>query len=281
MLIILVLLAALGFSAGSCWGSGAFESLRWLWQLPLGFAGAVLGLTVLLLLFFFAAAQVIDTRKPQQKDSRFYRVMLEHYLAAARVVLRIRIHTAGLENVPADGRFLLVCNHCHDSDPAMLLSVLAGRQLSFISKQEVSGYFIVGKIMHRLLCQPINRENDREALKTILRCVQILKDDLASVAVFPEGYVYPDRKLHHFRHGVFKIAKKAKVPVVVCTMQGTKDVFHNILHGKACDIQLHFLPTVSVEEHENLTTVELSEKIYAMMAADLGPENISAEAQTP
>ena len=67
------------------------------------------------------------------------------------------------------------------------------------------------------------------------------------------------------------------MPVVVCTMTGTKDVFHNILHCKSLDINLHFLGTIPVEEHEKLTTVQLSEQVYDMMAADLGPENISTE----
>ena len=277
MLITLVLLASLGAALGFCTGMEAFSGLQWLWLLPVSFAVSLLVFTLLAAAFFLVASLIIDTGKPQTKDSKFYRRLVEIYLAAARVVLRIRIHTEGLERVPATGRFLLVCNHCHDSDPALLLSVLAGKQLAFIAKREVMDFFVVGKLLHKLLGQAVNRENDREALKTILRCVQLLQEDIASVAVFPEGYIYPDRKLHHFRHGVFKIAKKAKVPVVVCTMTGTKDVYDRILGGKALDIQLHFLGTIPVEEHENLTTVELSEKVYNMMAEDLGPENVSSE----
>lgn len=277
MLIALVLLASLGAACGFCTGMEAFCDFRWLWMLPVSFLVSLVVFALLAVVFFLVASLVIDTRKPQTRDSRFYRRLVEVYLEAARTVLRIRIHTQGLEHVPATGRFLLVCNHCHDSDPAMLLSVLAGKQLAFIAKREVMDYFVVGKLLHKLLGQAVNRENDREALKAIIKCVQILQEDTASVAVFPEGYIYPDRKLHHFRHGVFKIAKKAKVPVVVCTMTGTKDVFYNILHGKSLDIQLHFLGTIPVEEHENLTTVQLSQQVYDMMAADLGPENISTE----
>ena len=277
MLIILVLLASLGAACGFCAGKGAFFAWQWLWMLPVSFLVSLVVFTLLALAFFLVASLVIDTRKSQDKDSKFYRRLVEVYLAALRTVLRIRIHVQGLEHVPANGRFLLVCNHCHDSDPAMLLSVLEGKQLAFVAKREVMDYFLVGKLLHKLLGQAVNRENDREALKAIIKCVQLLQEDTASVAVFPEGYIYPDRKLHHFRHGVFKIAKKAKVPVVVCTMTGTKDVFHNILHCKSLDINLHFLGTIPVEEHEKLTTVQLSEQVYDMMAADLGPENISTE----
>ena len=109
--------------------------------------------------------------------------------------------------------------------PVTLLRYFSGSQLAFITKRENMSMFVVGKMMHKILCQPINRENDKEALKTILKCIQLLKDDMASVAAFPEGYTSVDGLLHHFRHGIFKIATKAKVPIVVCTLQNTNKPF--------------------------------------------------------
>ena len=147
-------------------------------------------------------------------------------------------------------------------------------QLAFISKRENSSMFLVGKLMHKILCQLINRENDREALKTILRCVDILKNDQASVAVFPEGYTSMDEKLHPFRAGVFKIALRAKVPVVVCTLQNTQKIFHNALRLRPTDVHLHLLEVIPVEEVERLTAVELSHRVHKLMADDLGPENV-------
>ena len=275
-----MLIAGIGLLSGifAVWGcltSGAFAGVTWLWALPLGFVGSVLSLTIFALLFFLVAGLIIDTSKPQLKDSRFYRGMLELYLPALQKVLRIRIDATGLDLVPPNGRFLLVCNHTHDSDPAILMLTLRGRQLAFISKREVSGFFLVGKIMHKLMCQPINRENDREALKTILKCIEIIKEDKASVAVFPEGYIHEDKKLHRFRPGVFKVATKAKVPIVVCTMRGTADVLNRFMHLKPSTVDVRLLQVIQPEEYEGITTVELADRIYQMMAQDLGPELVS------
>ena len=86
-------------------------------------------------------------------------------------------------------------------------------------------------------------------MKTILKCIQILKEDKASIAVFPEGGILSeDGKLHHFRPGVFKIAQKANVPVVVCTLHNTKDVVHNILHLKPSSVQMKVLEVFPAEE---------------------------------
>ena len=97
------------------------------------------------------------------------------------------------------------------------------------------------------------------------------------MAVFPEGYIHDDRKLHRFRPGVFKIAQKAQVPIVVCTLHNTKYVYDNIVHMRPSDIKLHLLTVIAPEEYAHMTTVELSNRIYEMMAQDRGPENVYAE----
>ena len=137
--------------------------------------------------------------------------------------------------------------------------------------------FLVGKMMHKIQCQLIDRENDREALKTILKCIQMLKEDKCSVGVFPEGYIAPDRKLHSFRAGVFKIAQKAQVPIVVCTLTNTASAISRLLKLKPSDIRLSVLKVIEQEELKGRKTVEISDEIYAMMAQDLGPENVSSE----
>ena len=258
-----------------CLLTGGFAGLGWLWMVPVMTLGFVLLGILLAFLFLLLLASAVDLNKEQKEDSRLYRKTVELYLKSALPPLRWHVKTTGMEKVPASGRFLLVCNHVSLADPVVLLRVFAGKQLAFISKRENQTMFLVGKLMHKMLCQPVNRENDREALKTIIRCIQLIREDKASVAVFPEGYIHEDKKLHHFRSGVFKIAKKTEVPIVVCTVKNTKDAISNLLHHRRTDIQVSVLDTIQPEAYADLTTVELGEKIYQMMAADLGPENIS------
>ena len=277
MLIGGITLLSIALSGLLCWAAGGFESLAWLWLLPCGFAGAFLclGILAFLALWFFCA--IVDQNKPQEKDSKFYRTLLHLFVDAILPLARVKVKTQGLEKTPRDTRFLLVCNHIDNIDPAFLLTCFRHSQLAFISKREVQSYFLVGKLMHKILCQPINRENDREALKTILKCIQILKEDKASIAVFPEGYIHKDRKLHHFRSGVFKIATKTKVPIVVCTIRDTRFVLGKAMKLQPSSVDVRLLQVIGPEEYENLTTVDLAEQIYQIMARDLGPELVSQE----
>ena len=273
-IVILSVLAAAGVGALSGW----FATLAWLWQLPLTALGFVLLGLLLAFLFLLLLASRVDLSQEQQEDSKLYRKTIELYLQSALPVLRWDITTKGMEKLPETGRFFLVCNHVALADPVVLLRVFTGRQVAFISKRENQTMFLVGKLMHKMLCQPINRENDREALKTILRCIQILREDKASVGVFPEGYIHPDKKLHHFRSGVFKIATKTQVPIVVCTLKGTKDAISNLLHFRYTPIEASVLAVIQPEEYAQLNTTQIAQQVYDLMAADLGPDEVAQEA---
>ena len=255
-----------------CALTSAFESPMWLWLLPVGFLGGFLLLVLLAFLFLLALCAAVDPDAPQEKDSKFYRAVVNLCADTILTFARVHVETKGLEKTPKDGRFLLVCNHLHDGDPVVLLRYFKKSQLAFVGKREVRDMFIVGKLMPKILCQFINRENDREALKTIIRCIQLLKEDKVSIGIFPEGYIHPDRRLHPFRPGVFKIAQKANVPIVVCTLQNTQCMIKNFLKGKPTKVQLHLLDVIPAESLQGRTTVEIAQEIHAMMAEDLDPE---------
>lgn len=284
LLTVITVLAVLG-AAGICLGTGAFAAWAWLWALPVSFAGIWLFALLAAVFLLYLVCRRVDLSVPQEEDDPRFRRFAGIYIdALLRLTMRLRV--SGREKLPTSGRFLLVCNHLCDLDPPVLLHAFPDSQLAFISKRENSTMPIVGGIMHRLMCQMINRENDREALKTILRCIQLIKEDKVSIAVFPEGYTSRDGKLHHFRSGVFKIALKTGVPIVVCTIRGTNRVFSGLqpfslssIHPGA-RVEAHLVDVISPESYRGKTAVEIGDQVYAMMLRDLGPAYAPAE-ETP
>ena len=282
--MVIGIVAALSaiLAAAICLGAGSFESLAWLWMLPVGWIGSFLGIILLAFLVIVVMTAFVDLDKEQKKDNALYRWALYLVADAAHTVLQVRVHTRGLEKIPTDGRVLLVCNHLNNADPVIIMhQVKKYQKLTFIAKREVGSMFVVGKFLHKMLGQRINRENDREALKTILKCIEIIKEDKASIAVFPEGGILGGNVLHPFRHGVFKIALRTKVPVVVCTLWGTQDVFHNGLRLKPTDVDFHVLGVIRPEAYQSMTAVELGKIAYNMMAEDLGPDRVLPLEETP
>lgn len=102
--------------------------------------------------------------------------------------------------------------------------------------------------MREVLCLPVDRNNDRESLKSILKAIQFIKDDKASIAVFPEGGTNKtDAPLLPYRSGVFKIAQKANVPIVVCSLVNSRAILHNMFR-KHTEVWLDVLDIVPAEE---------------------------------
>ena len=269
MLLAIILLAALIGAAILTACLGGFAGLAFLWQLPVFFLGCFLALLLLAFLFLFACCAAVNMKKPQEKDSPFYRQMLYLYAELAASLLQMKIQPKGFQQIPKDGRFLVVCNHLGLLDPVALHLIFRKNLLAFISKKENGTMFIINKLMHKTLCMPIDRENDRAALRTILRAIRLLKEDKASVGVFPEGYTSLDGKLHEFRCGVFKIALKANVPIVVCTLQNTQYVFRNALRLRRTAVPAELLAVLQPEELQGKNTIEIGQIVHDLMAKNL------------
>ena len=281
MLIKTVAVLSALIALGVCFLVGGFASLGWLWMVPVGFLGAFVALGLLAFGFLYVLCRRVDTSVPQEHDDPFYRKVTYLYCEAICTLLRMKVHAVGLEKTPTGGRFLLVCNHLYELDPVVLYAYFQKSQLAFISKRENNAMFMVGNLMHRLMAQLINRENDREALKTILKCIDLIKQDEVSIAVFPEGYISKDHHLQKLRSGALKIATKAKVPIAVCTIQGTDKVVGNMKRLRSTPIELHLIDVISVEAQQGRTATDIGEQIYQMMAADLGPDYAPLDAETP
>lgn len=252
--------------------AGLGAKLLWL----VFFAGGWVLCLMMCFLAVWIPAVKADPDHEQEHDDPYIRTIVKLYAPAVFKLLGCKIETAGTDKLPKEGRFLLVCNHLHDLDPGIPLAVFPDAQLAFISKKENRKKPIIGPLMPRLLCQYIDRENDRAALKTILKCISILKEDKANIAVFPEGGIIKDgRLLHDFRPGVFKIAQKAEVPIVVCTLNGTRDIVRNVRKLRRTTVHFHLLEVIPAAELKGIPTTQIAERVHGIMAADLGQENVA------
>ena len=274
--MLLGMMNALAFALAVtvCIVTGAFETLHFLWLMPVGFLAGFLLLAAVVFAALVIMCKRIDPEKIGDEDSPRFRRFIMDLVHAIVTVLPVKVRMKGTENIPSDGRFLLVSNHLDNIDPAVFFYCFPHSQMAFVGKKETQNMFLVNKVMPKLLCPTIDRENDREALKGILRCISLLKSDTVSIAIFPEGRINKYRKLAHFRPGVFKIAQKANVPIVVCTLQGSNRVIPNLLKLKGSTVKVHLLDVIPPESLTGRTTVDIAQQVYDIMAADLGPENI-------
>lgn len=198
-------------------------------------------------LLLFISAAFVDSRRLYNKHSGYYRWLLVSSTWHLIFVGRVRFHTKGLEKIPKDQRFLLVCNHRSKLDPITTWYLLQDYDISFISKEENFHVPCWGKLIRRCCFLPIDRENPRNAMKTINMAADLIKDDQVSIAVYPEGTRNFGEGLLPFHNGIFKIAQKANVPVVICGISGAENMKKNFpLHRT--DIAFEVLDVIPADK---------------------------------
>jgi 1-acyl-sn-glycerol-3-phosphate acyltransferase len=137
-------------------------------------------------------------------------------LGVARPAARLRI--AGLEHVPATGPVLVVSNHLHNADPA-LLGMAFPRPLYFMAKRELFGNRAFGALMRWLGAFPVDRgKADRAAI----RQAEALLAAGEAVAMFPEGTRSATGKLGAGQPGVGLILLRSNAPVLPVAITGTE-----------------------------------------------------------
>ena len=268
MLYVFLALALLSGCALTYAASG-FASLAAVWQVPVFFLGSFLALVVLFLLVVLVSCLFVDPKKLLEKPSGYFRFLLNEFCRIALALGGVHVNVTGLEKVPRESRFLLVSNHRFAFDPIVFYAVMPWAELAFLSKKENFSIFIVAQVMREVLCLPVDRNNDRESLKSILKAIQFIKDDKASIAVFPEGGTNKTADpLLPYRSGVFKIAQKANVPIVVCSLVNSRAILHNMFR-KHTEVWLDVLDVVPAEELAGKTAIEVGERIHAVMEAGI------------
>lgn len=239
------------------------------WLVPLLFIGILLGLIIVHLLVFAICGCFVSLKKPAGERVPFYRGLVKLTLPLLFSLLRVKVESTGLQKAEGVYPALLVCNHINNIDPAVIIKELPQLKLGFVGKKEIYTEMpFVARYMHKLNCLPIDRENNREAAKTVLEAIRLIKEKTVSIGIFPEGYTSLDGQLHPFRNGAFKIAIKAECPIIVCTILGTPEAIKNLFKRKNT-VYLDVLEVIPADEVKNLSTAELSERIHGQMQKNI------------
>ena len=181
------------------------------------------------------------------KDSPYFRFLLNISLAMLFFVARIHIETQGMEMVPSGTRFLLVSNHRSKFDLMAAWIVFRDQNIGFISKEENFHIPWFGRIIRTCCCLPIDRQDPKNAMDTVEKAANLLKNNVVSVGVYPEGTRSLSCELLPFHNAMFKIAQKANVPIVVTTVEGTENVRKNYIRRRT-HVRLKVVDVISAEE---------------------------------
>lgn len=220
--------------------------------------------------FLLVLALRVDIGKPNEKFDIFYNNVIRWTLGVALDACNVKVKVEGIEKIP-EGRFVLVQNHLAMFDPIATLACLGKYEIGFITKPENMHLPVINKYMHRICCIPIDRENPRNAVKSINAAAENVKSGVCSMAIYPEGTRARDGEMLPFHAGSFKIATKSGAPLVITTVSDTNKV-HKNAPWKRTNITLRICEVVPAEEVAASSTAELAERARKAMCESLGIE---------
>ncbi len=163
------------------------------------------------------------------------------------------IKVYGEENIPKNRTVLFMSNHQGNFDIALLMSYI-DKPKGYISKIEMKKIPILRTWMEFMNCVFMDRSSLRKSAEAIAEGIRILKSGY-SMVIFPEGTRSKGDTLGEFKAGSFKLATKAKVPIVPITIKGSyKLMEENGNKIKPGLVEMYIHPMV---ETENLSKEEL------------------------
>ena len=244
--------------------------IHFLYAIPL-FFGYIVALSVLFFLFAIIASLAIKKEDPPSPERRpqnpFYRFLLIEAYSIALHFMRVRVTVTGTEHLPKPGKtFLLVSNHLSNYDHMTMMVKLRRHKLAFISKPENYAIPVIGRYLQESAFLPIDRENAMNAVRTIRNASLAMEAGELSYGIFPEGTRSRTGELLPFHDGVFFAAKRAKVPVVVVHMSGSRDV-HRRGPWRATRVRMDILGTFDEEFIRTHNDREISAAARELMVA--------------
>lgn len=222
------------------------------------FMGCFISCIAVYFLVLFLWSFTVDKKKERTKVSNFHRTIFVETITMALTLLNVHVHIEGKEKIPKDTRYLLVSNHLSNYDPMSVLSALRKEKIVFVSKPENFNIKMVGSLMHMSGFMAIDRDNVRNAMKTINKAADYIKSGESNIFIFPEGTRNRTEKpLLEFRNGAFKIATKAQCPIVVLALSETEKVKHNI--PRRSDIYIKVVDVIPAEKVKEMRTGDISD----------------------
>ena len=192
-------------------------------------------------------------------NKRFYRFMRPIFWLYYALVFPQKVE--GLENIPAEGGFILCSNHISNRDPFYLALPIKNRYLHFMAKVELFKWKPMAAFITALGGFPVDRgHNDLNAVRTSLKLVA----DGHGLALFPQGTRSRDNSRTPMLAGVSMIALRSHAPVIPAYIDGPFHPFHRtrVCFGKPMTFE-DLGPRVD-SETMNAATHRIEEAVWGL-----------------
>lgn len=234
------------------------------WSIPLIILGFILGIILFTIIVLYIITLFIRPDKETNRPRRFYRFMTKVIAEFLTGLFGLTLVVKGMEKIPTNKQFLFVCNHQSNFDPIVAVWAYRKFDLTFIMKDAIMKIPLLGRWLYGSGYLPLDRKNDRKAMETIIVATKRISENCHPIAVYPEGTRSKGPQMRDFRNGVFRIAQKAKCPIVVTIIDNAYRVKWRFPFLRT-KLLLEVVEVLNYEEFADLHTNDLGDQIHKIM----------------
>lgn len=247
-----------------------FGTVAQIYWIPVIFIGSFLSLAILWAVSLIICTLFVDKSKPCRKHSRLFRFYANCIIDSANQIMGVRLHVTGTEKLPEE-KFLLVGNHLSFMDPVITMGLLRRYRMGFVGANNAIFKFpVVDRLLHKCFSLPIDRQSARDGVKMVNEAAEIIKNQLASIGIYPEGRrnLGDAGELLPFRNGAFKIAKKANCPIVIAVIKNVEKIKKNFPFRRT-HVYLDFVEVIQYEEFAGKSTQEIGDCVREIIQREI------------
>lgn len=211
----------------------------------------------LLLGFIYIESLIIGTKRPVKKISKHSLFVIKQLAKMLLDVSNVKLVIKGKELLPKETA-MFVSNHRSGYDPFPINLVVKENPIVCVTKPENLKIPFCGPYIHSAGYIVMDRENNFEAVKSIIQGANYIKKNQASVYIFPEGTRNKGEKdtLCPFHAGSFKMALRAKCPIVVMALRNTDDIKNR--WPRRTRVYIDIIKVLQYEEYKDKTSTDLA-----------------------
>ena len=159
---------------------------------------------------------------PVDRKGKITHYLSKYFGGGILLIAGVKVETIGLEKINAEDNYIFISNHLSYFDIPILMKAIPNN-VRFIYKDTLTKIPVLGWGMYLGKYIPINRDNVREAMKSLKKAAERVVSGI-SVVIFPEGTRSMDGTLGEFKRGMFIMADEAKVPLVPAAIIGSNSI---------------------------------------------------------
>lgn len=180
----------------------------------------------------------------------------------------IKVEIIGKEFVPREP-FVCYANHKSDIDPIILYYALKS-VCSAVGKKSLFKNPVLKQIKPVFGVISLDRDNDREAAKSMIEAIREVKAGL-SMMIFPEGGIKSrdTEEMVNLRAGAYKLVTKSGAYLLPATILGSSQTKKRKTLLKRIHVKVIFHKPLSAQEYEPYNTTELGKMVMEIIHQDI------------